>query len=171
MATDTGATPPRLIPSGKCFCGCGEDVGLGSFFARGHDKTAEGALLAARYEASVAHLLDHHGFGPDNSVTEAAIAAGRWAECRCGFRGGEQSMRNHQKNHCAYRADGGLTHEGALLRAVKEGPGDWDTARAVQALREAGKPASESRARDKLRKLHEDGHLVRTGPARYRTTD
>ena len=35
----------RLIPTGKCWCGCGKDVGLGKFFAAGHDKIAEAALM------------------------------------------------------------------------------------------------------------------------------
>ena len=32
----------RVLPTGECWCGCGVEVGLGSFFAPGHDKVAEG---------------------------------------------------------------------------------------------------------------------------------
>ncbi|MFJ1827373.1 hypothetical protein [Streptomyces sp. NPDC088178] len=89
---------PRLIPTGKCFCGCGASVGLGSFFARGHDKTAEAALLAVRYESSVARLLEQHDFGPENSVLDAAVADGGWVICpSCLYAGAPASVRNHQK--------------------------------------------------------------------------
>jgi hypothetical protein len=87
---------PRLIPTGDCWCGCGATVGIGSFFARGHDKTAEAALLAVRYESSVARLLEHHGFGPRKSVLEAAVKEGSWEECPyCEYCGAPASIRNH----------------------------------------------------------------------------
>lgn len=53
----------RLIPNGECWCGCGEDAGIGSFFKPGHDKRAESMLLRMRY-GSVAGFLDAYGFGP-----------------------------------------------------------------------------------------------------------
>ena len=87
---------PRLIPTGECWCGCGAEVSLGSFFARGHDKTAEAALIAAEYEGSVARLLERHGFGPDSSVEDAAIGSGRWARClQCRYAGAPESVRRH----------------------------------------------------------------------------
>ncbi|MCF3136829.1 hypothetical protein [Streptomyces olivochromogenes] len=90
----------RLIPTGQCFCGCGETVGLGSFFARGHDKTAEAALLAIRYGSSVARLLDHHGFGPKRSVLDAAVAEGGWVICQsCEYAGAPASVRNHCRKY------------------------------------------------------------------------
>ena len=61
------------MPTGTCWCGCGTEVGLGSFFSQGHDKIAEAALLAARYDNSVARLIAHHGFGPDKPVRKAAL--------------------------------------------------------------------------------------------------
>ena len=86
---------PRLIPTGICWCGCGAEVALGSFFARGHDKTAEAALIAARYEGSVARLLERHGFGPDSSVEDAAVGNG-WIRCEnCGYAGAPVSVRRH----------------------------------------------------------------------------
>jgi hypothetical protein len=43
-----GAHP--LMLTGNCWCGRGNEVGLGSFFSQGHDKIAEAALLEARYD-------------------------------------------------------------------------------------------------------------------------
>lgn len=54
----------RLIPTGECWCGCGEEAGIGSFFKPGHDKRAEGYLIKLLY-GSVAGFLDAHGFGPE----------------------------------------------------------------------------------------------------------
>jgi hypothetical protein len=91
---------PRLIPTGNCWCGCSTTVNIGSFFARGHDKVAEAALLAVRYESSVARLLDHHGFGPNKSVLDAAVEGGGWEECpHCEYTGAPASIRNHIKRH------------------------------------------------------------------------
>ena len=89
---------PRLIPTGTCWCGCGRQVGLGSFFATGHDKVAEAALIAVKYDGSVPQFLHAHGFGPGHSVTAKAVADTDWLECeRCGYRGAPASMRNHEK--------------------------------------------------------------------------
>lgn len=99
------ARPPRLLPTGTCWCGCDRDVGLGKFFAPGHDKTAESALIAVHYGATVPRFLDAHGYGPNHSVTAKAIKEAGWTECtRCGYRGAPASMRNHEKNHA--KADG-----------------------------------------------------------------
>lgn len=54
----------RLIPSGTCWCGCGEMTRVGAFFAPGHDKRAEAAVVKTVY-GSVPHFLIEHGFGPD----------------------------------------------------------------------------------------------------------
>lgn len=89
--------------TGICWCGCGAEVGNGSFFAPGHDKVAEAALLAARYGNSVARLIAHHGFGPETSVRQAALESGSWEQCTapdCGYLGTPASMRNHRaKTH------------------------------------------------------------------------
>ena len=53
----------RLLPTGECWCGCGAEVPIGSFFKPGHDKRAEAAVITVEY-GSVAGLLDAHGFGP-----------------------------------------------------------------------------------------------------------
>lgn len=91
---------PRLIPTGTCWCGCGKQVGIGSFFAPGHDKVAEGALLAARYGGSVAQLLHGHGYGPGHSVTAAAVSESTWEQCpgrQCDYVGTPISVRSHQR--------------------------------------------------------------------------
>lgn len=91
---------PRLIPTGTCWCGCGRQVGLGSFFAQGHDKVAEGALLAAEYGGSVAQLLHAHQYGPGHPVTAAAVTAGAWERCpsrACDYAGTPASVRTHQR--------------------------------------------------------------------------
>lgn len=93
------AVHPRLLPTGNCWCGCGEEVTLGAFFARGHDKVAEAALLAAKYESSVAQLLRVHGYDADHSVTVEAVQSGAWERCphsRCNYAGAPASIRNHR---------------------------------------------------------------------------
>lgn len=90
---------PRLLPTGTCWCGCGEDVARGAFFARGHDKVAEAALLATRYEGSVAQLLNGHGYNADRSVTADAVESGGWERCpaqTCNYSGMPASVRNHR---------------------------------------------------------------------------
>jgi hypothetical protein len=88
---------PRLLPTGTCWCGCGTQTGIGSFFARGHDKVAEAALLAAKYDASVPQLLHAHGFGPGHSVTAAAVHDGPWQKCDdCDYVGAKQSIATHR---------------------------------------------------------------------------
>ncbi|MEU9218963.1 hypothetical protein AB0D47_20705 [Streptomyces sp. NPDC048376] len=95
----TEETPQRLLPTGTCWCGCGAETGIGSFFTRGHDKIAEAAFIAARHGGSVARLLADNNFGPDAevSVRAAALASG-WIECPlgCGYAGAPASVRNHE---------------------------------------------------------------------------
>lgn len=98
----TSTNLPRLIPTGNCWCGCGEPVGLGSFFARGHDKVAEAALLAAEYGGHVPQLLHKHGFGPGRSVTDDAVRHGGWLRCGapgCTYAGAPASVRHHKARH------------------------------------------------------------------------
>lgn len=93
---------PRLIPTGNCWCGCGREVGLGKFFAQGHDKIAESALIALKYEGSVPHFLHAHGYGPQHSVTGDAVRSDStdWMECgQCGYRGAAASVANHTHKH------------------------------------------------------------------------
>jgi hypothetical protein len=53
----------RLLPTGECWCGCGTETPIGSFFAAGHDKVAESAVILVKY-GGVAAFLREHGFGP-----------------------------------------------------------------------------------------------------------
>lgn len=54
----------RLMPTGDCWCGCGEPTEkLGSFFKQGHDRAAEAAVILAEY-GSTAQFLDKLGYGP-----------------------------------------------------------------------------------------------------------
>ncbi len=92
--------PPRPLPTGNCWCGCGEQVSTRSFFARGHDKIAEAALLAAQYEGTVAGLLHAHDYSPDSSVTAAAVQSGNWEKCghtSCAYVGAHSSVRLHRR--------------------------------------------------------------------------
>ncbi|MFJ4637634.1 hypothetical protein ACIP69_18670 [Streptomyces hygroscopicus] len=97
---------PRLIPTGTCWCGCGTEVGLGSFFARGHDKVAEAALIAVKYGGSIPQMLHANGFGPSHSVTDKAVTDAGWKRCdRCGYVGAPASIRNHEKKCRATKED------------------------------------------------------------------
>ena len=53
----------RLLPTGECWCGCGAETAIGSFFLQGHDKTAESAVISVEY-GGVPGFLVHHGYGP-----------------------------------------------------------------------------------------------------------
>jgi len=90
---------PRLIPTGTCWCGCGAETSLGAFFAQGHDKIAEAALLAVDYDGSVAQHLHAAGYGPGHSVSREAVRLGAWEECPkgCGYVGAPASIRIHRK--------------------------------------------------------------------------
>ena len=74
----------RLVPTGTCWCGCGAEVDLGSFFAPGHDKRAEARLIMEIF-GGVPQFLVAFGRGPggasissDASWVEAAMKlAGR----------------------------------------------------------------------------------------------
>lgn len=96
----TTSNLPRLIPTGTCWCGCGKQTGIGSFFARGHDKIAEAALTAAEFGGSVPQLLHRHGYGPGRSVIEEAVEGGVWVSCeQCWYRGAPGSVKNHRRKY------------------------------------------------------------------------
>lgn len=57
----------RLIPTGKCWCGCGQDVDLGSFFAPGHDKRAEARVVMEEF-GGVPQFLAAFGRAPVDAV-------------------------------------------------------------------------------------------------------
>lgn len=54
----------RLLPTGECWCGCGQQTREpGNFFVPGHDKLAEAAVINIEY-GSVAQFLVAHDYGP-----------------------------------------------------------------------------------------------------------
>jgi hypothetical protein len=64
----------RLLPTGKCWCGCDKDVPRGSFFLAGHDRRAESAVIQIKY-GSVVEFLDAYGYTPDGKGLQADFAA------------------------------------------------------------------------------------------------
>lgn len=93
---------PRLIPTGTCWCGCGNETGIGSFFAQGHDKIAEAALVAAEYGGQVAQLLHKHGYSPGRSVIHEAVSRNKWVSCPkagCWYKGAEASVNGHRRKY------------------------------------------------------------------------
>ncbi len=66
----------RLLPTGECWCGCGKDTAIGSFFQPGHDKTAESAVISVEY-GGVPEFLHHHGYGPGGKNARREVAEWR----------------------------------------------------------------------------------------------
>lgn len=64
----------RLLPTGKCWCGCGADVPRGSFFRSGHDRRAESAVIAVEY-GGVVEFLSEHGYDPGGKNPVEALRA------------------------------------------------------------------------------------------------
>lgn len=65
----------RLLPTGECWCGCGDQTRIGSFFLPGHDRAAEAAVVKTKY-GGVPAFLKAHGFGPGGVNARAALD--RW---------------------------------------------------------------------------------------------
>jgi hypothetical protein len=61
----------RLLPTGTCWCGCGAQTDLGSFFAPGHDKRAEGRVIMEVF-GGVPQFLSAFGYGPNGSAASSA---------------------------------------------------------------------------------------------------
>ena len=70
MKIDTDIAMP--LPTGECWCGCGKEAKRGAFFAPGHDKRAEAAVVKVIY-GSVPQLLLAHGFGPQGKSASDAL--------------------------------------------------------------------------------------------------
>lgn len=62
----------RPIPTGECWCGCGNEAAVGAFFVSGHDKRAESAIVKVEY-GNVPKLLLAHGYGPDGKNAAEAL--------------------------------------------------------------------------------------------------
>ena len=69
------ASTKRLLPTGECWCGCGAETAIGSFFLPGHDKAAGSAVISVEY-GGVPRFLVRHGYGPDGK--NARREADRW---------------------------------------------------------------------------------------------
>ena len=54
----------RILPNGKCWCGCGADAQIGKFFLSGHDRAAESAVIKVEY-GGVVRFLIAHGYDPE----------------------------------------------------------------------------------------------------------
>lgn len=51
------------MPTGECWCGCGAETPIGSFFKAGHDKVAESKVIQVKF-GGVPELLVHYGYQP-----------------------------------------------------------------------------------------------------------
>lgn len=69
------SVPEYVRPTGRCFCGCRGVTGPGKFFLAHHDRKAETAVLAARYDGSIATFVVAHGFGPDSPPVPVPVDA------------------------------------------------------------------------------------------------
>ena len=70
------ASSKRLLPTGECWCGCGAETAIGSFFLPGHDKTAESAVISVEY-GGVPRFLVEHGYGPAGKNPKQEMAEWR----------------------------------------------------------------------------------------------
>ena len=62
----------RLLPTGMCWCGCGEQTKrLGSFFIQSHDRKAEAAVIRVEY-GDPAHVVVESSYDPGgkNAIEE-----------------------------------------------------------------------------------------------------
>jgi hypothetical protein len=53
-----------MEPTGKCFCGCGQETSRQAYFVVTHDRRAESKVIKAEY-GSIAAFVVAHGYGPD----------------------------------------------------------------------------------------------------------
>ena len=77
----------RILPTGQCWCGCGEDAARGSFFLPGHDKKAESAVILVEY-GGVPEFLQRHGYGPGGK--EPMVVLKKWREAATQLQDGKK---------------------------------------------------------------------------------
>ncbi|MFJ2217963.1 hypothetical protein [Streptomyces sp. NPDC087864] len=83
------------MPTGDCFCGCGEEAEIGRWFVMGHDITAAAALRALE-GMKLPQRLVSLGFGPERSVVQAAVEEAGWARCAgCAYAGSPVNLAAH----------------------------------------------------------------------------
>lgn len=81
----------RLLPTGTCWCGCGEETTRGSFFLTGHDKVAESAVVLVEY-GGVAAFLASHGYSPEGKNPRQVLET--WHEqCKAARRASAKRRR------------------------------------------------------------------------------
>ena len=54
----------NLLPTGECWCNCGEPTTRGAFFKPGHDRRAVSLVLEIHHRGSIAQFLVDMGYGP-----------------------------------------------------------------------------------------------------------
>ncbi|MFJ3182341.1 hypothetical protein ACIPJN_28670 [Streptomyces sp. NPDC086796] len=87
----------RLVPTGDCFCGCGEEAEIGRWFVRGHDITAAAALRALE-GMKLPQRLVSLGFGPERSVVQTAVEEAGWVRCAgCAYAGTPANLTAHTR--------------------------------------------------------------------------
>ena len=65
-----------LLRISECWCECGSETAILSFFPTGHDKTAESAVISVEYEG-VPEFLHFHCYGPSAKNTRREVAEWR----------------------------------------------------------------------------------------------
>lgn len=93
------------VPTGQCYCGCGEGVGRGAFFRIGHDKKATSILDAMLHGGSVADRVVDHGYGPgQRSLRAEGLKRGiiemcSYPGCNEALTAGSEDLRRHRRTH------------------------------------------------------------------------
>ncbi len=64
----------RIFPTGECFCGCGAETSIRSYFLQGHDRRAESKVREMEY-GPVVNFLARHGYGPGEKNVQDAYEA------------------------------------------------------------------------------------------------
>ncbi|MFF4205764.1 hypothetical protein ACFYZ8_34510 [Streptomyces sp. NPDC001668] len=126
----------RLVPTGGCFCGCGEEAEIGRWFVRGHDITAAAALRALE-GMKLPQRLVSLGFGPQRSVVQRAVDEAGWVRCAgCAYAGTPANLAAHTRaGSCAAVAPAGEQ----LPAEAGSGPVDHESAASAGRTR-SGRP-------------------------------
>lgn len=83
----------RLLPTGECWCGCGAEVPVGSFFLSGHDKRAEGKLIIDVF-GGIPQFLAAFGRAPGGVPVDPTDTSWlRWATALAGLAPGNGGTR------------------------------------------------------------------------------
>ncbi|WP_217226125.1 hypothetical protein [Streptomyces anulatus] len=143
------------MPTGDCFCGCGEEAGIGSWFVRGHDITAAAALRALEGKKLPERLVSL-GFGPESSVVERAVEEAGWERCAgCAYAGTPANLAAHTRTGtCTVEAPAAEEPAGPEPvepeTAAPAGPSRSGPAAPAPAARPAPVPAESGAARGRL---------------------